>query len=121
MPVLVGAPSATDPHVPDNPQQHVALIDTGATESCIDDALAAALGLTAVDKIMIGGSAGAREHNVYLAVVSMPSIAKVQFGRFAGVDLAGGGQLHRVLLGRTFLAGVVMIYDGLRAQVTLAS
>jgi hypothetical protein len=119
--VLVGPPSAGDPKVPDNPQQHLALIDTGATQSCIDESLAVDLHLPLVDKVMIGGSAGAKEHNVYLAVISAPALGRYQYGKFAGVDLAGGGQLHRVLLGRTFLAGILLVYDGMRAQVTIGT
>jgi hypothetical protein len=118
--VLVGAPSAADPKVAENPQQHLALIDTGATQSCIDESLAVALNLPLIDKVMMGGVAGAKEHNVYLAVVTVPNV-RYQYGSFAGVDLAGGGQIHRVLLGRTFLAHSVLIYDGFRAQVTFGT
>jgi hypothetical protein len=97
----------------------LALIDSGATESCIDEMLAISLKLPLIDKIMMGGVAGAKEHNVYLAALNMPAIGRSQYGRFAAVDLAGGGQLFRVLLGRTFLADVIHIYDGLRGQVTV--
>ncbi len=38
--------------------------------------------------------------------------------RFIGVDLVAGGQTHGVLLGRGFLEDVIMIYGGLKAQVT---
>ena len=98
-----------------------ALVDTGATQSCIDMQLAQTLGLPVVDFVMIGGAAGANRHPLYAARVAIPALEIFQFGAFAGVDLAGGEQPHRVLLGRTFLQGTVMIYDGLRAQVTIAS
>ena len=39
---------------------------------------------------------------------------------FETASMAGGGQIHRALIGRTFLNSFIMIYDGLRGQVTLA-
>ena len=103
------------------PQTALALVDTGATLSCIDTELAQALQLPAVDTMEIGGVGGHRVHDVYAASVSIPSLELNQHGRFAGVELAAGDQVHRVLLGRSFLEGTVMIYDGFRGQVTIAS
>ena len=98
-----------------------ALVDTGASDSCIDTQLAQELDLPIVDVEMISGVGGPQEHFVYAARVDIPSLEFLQFGRFAGVNLAAGGMEHRVLLGRTFLQNTVMIYDGLRAQITLAA
>ena len=98
-----------------------ALVDTGATESCIDIGLAQELELPVIDTVEISGSDGTRTHPVHLAAVDIPSLEFYQYGRFAGVALSDGGQQHRALLGRTFLQSVIMIYDGLRGQVTLAS
>lgn len=78
------------------------------------------LGLPLIDKILLGGVAGSKEHNVYLAVITVPETGLIQYGRFAGVHLAAGSQLHRVLLGRTFLKTSVLIYDGRTGRVTLA-
>ena len=105
------------------PQSEVcpALIDTGAEESCIDQALAVKLALPVVDVIMIAGAGGEKQHQVFLGQVVIPALGFMQFGRFAGVELTGGGQIHTVLLGRTFLSNVLMVYDGLKSQVTLAS
>ena len=98
-----------------------ALVDTGASESCIDNELAEELGLPVIDKMDMSGVSGMQKHNVYLASVHIPELEFAQYGRFAGVDLRDGGQVHQALLGRTFLQNVILIYDGLRAQVTLAS
>jgi predicted aspartyl protease len=117
--VHVGAPTAASAPEGSPAIAVAALIDTGATESCIDEALALQLGLPLVDKINIGGVAGASLHNVFLAVVSIPSANLVQSGRFAGVHLAAGGQIHRVLLGRTFLRNSILVYDGRTGRVTL--
>ena len=103
------------------PQTAFALVDTGAALSCIDTELAKALQLPVVDSMEIGGAGGKSVHDVYAASVSIPSLELNQHGRFAGVGLTAGGQAHGVLLGRTFLEGTVMIYDGFRGQVTIAS
>jgi len=106
---------------PDHPNEPVwALIDTGAIESCIDDQLAQRLGLTVIDQTKCSGVGGVTTHNVYLAYIDMPVIRFGQFGRFTGVHLVSGGQAHQVLLGRTFLQNVVMIYDGVQGVVTVA-
>lgn len=99
----------------------LALVDTGACESCIDSTLAKKLGLPVIDTIQIAGSNGSHTHDVYLAHVNIWGLEFSQFGRFAGVHLAAGQQAHGVLLGRTFLSNVMLIYDGLRGQITLSS
>ncbi len=97
------------------------LVDTGAAQSCIDSALAARLQLPVVDRIALSGSNGAHQHDVFAAQITVPALGITEAGRFAGVHLTGGQQPHEVLLGRTFLQNVVMIYDGRRSQVMLAS
>src|ERR1035437_5974073 len=52
-----------------------ALVDTGATESCIDSLTAAQLNLPIVDRRRIGGVGGAQEVNIHLAQVFVPSLA----------------------------------------------
>ena len=106
---------------PNEPVSTHALVDTGATQSCIDIGLARELELPVIDTVQLSGSDGTKTHPVFLAAVSIPSLEFYQYGSFAGVALAEGGQQHRALLGRTFLQNVIMIYDGIRAQVTLAS
>ena len=107
---------------PSEPNEAVhALIDTGASESCIDVDLAKKLDLPVIDTQMISGVSGAVKHPVFLARIDIPQLSGYQYGRFAGAKLVDGGQQHSVLLGRTFLQRTIMIYDGMRAQVTLAS
>ena len=98
-----------------------ALVDTGATECCIDAKLAADLNLPIVDRRMISGSNGAHMVNVHLAQVHMPSLGFTMFGTFASVDLTGGGQPHQALIGRSFLKYFTMIYSGPTGEVTLFS
>jgi len=98
-----------------------ALVDSGATESCIDSQLAAHLNLPIVDRRKIGGSYGAHEVNIHLAQVHVPSLNFTLYGAFAGVHLAAGGQSHKALIGRTFLRHYTMVYEGRTGTVTLSS
>ena len=98
----------------------LALVDTGAAESCIDTQLAEQLGLPAIDTKWLAGVGGATEHPVFMAYVSVPELGLTHYGRFAGVELSDGGQQHGVLLGRTFLSGVTMVYDGPNASVRVS-
>jgi predicted aspartyl protease len=108
-------------NVPESAAKNIlALVDTGATESCIDETLAESLNLTVVDRIDIAGVGGTHKANLYLAHIDIPAIALTDWGRFAGVKLAEGGQHHRVIIGRTLLSMVIMIYDGRDGSVKIA-
>jgi hypothetical protein len=101
--------------------QHLpALIDTGASLSCIDDLLAQQLNLQVVDQWTTSGISGAAKLDVYLAQITIPSLAVRQSGRFAGVHLQAGGQAHRALIGRSLLAGCTLVYDGKSGSVQLS-
>ena len=106
--------------VPNLPTNNInALVDTGALESCIDSALAMTLNLPIVDRRMVSGAHGAKEVNVHLAQIHIPSLGFTLYGPFCAVDLAAGGQPHLALIGRTFLRGFTMIYEGRTGTVTL--
>jgi predicted aspartyl protease len=98
-----------------------ALIDTGAVESCIDEDLANELGLPLVDRQTCSGVGGEHELNIYLGHIRIPSLGQINWGRFTGARLASGRQPHRALIGRTQLAGMILIYDGRTGAVTLTS
>lgn len=98
-----------------------ALVDTGASESCIDNLLAAQLSLPIVDRRPISGSSGSHTTNMYLAQIHVPSLRFTIYGVFAGVDLRAGGQVHSALIGRTFLRNFTMIYKGTTGTVTISN
>jgi predicted aspartyl protease len=98
-----------------------ALVDTGATESCIDSLLAAQLNLPVVDRRTVSGVHGSQDVNIHLAQVCVPSLNKIIYGAFAGVHLAAGGQPHRALIGRTFLRTYKMVYEGNTGTVIISS
>lgn len=98
-----------------------ALVDTGATASCIDSLLASQLNLPIVDKQITAGVHGALEVNMHLAQIHIPSLGFTIYGQFAGVHLQAGGQPHRALLGRTFLRAFKFVYEGHTGTVTIST
>ncbi|HSY17645.1 MAG TPA: hypothetical protein VK815_04885 [Candidatus Acidoferrales bacterium] len=97
-----------------------ALVDSGATESCIDSVLAAQLNLPIIDRRTFSGIGGKHEVNIHLAQVRFPSLNFTLYGAFAGVHLEAGGQWHKALIGRTFLQHYTMTYEGRTGVVTLS-
>ena len=98
-----------------------ALVDTGATECCIDNLLASQLRLPIVDRRAISGVHGSQLTNMYLAQVHIPTLNSTVHGAFAGVDLRAGGQMHSALIGRTFLQNFKMTYEGKTGTVIISS
>jgi predicted aspartyl protease len=98
-----------------------ALVDTGASECCIDSLLAAQLNLPLVNRRQISGVHGAHTANVYLAQVHVPTLGFTMNGLFAGVDLIAGGQVHGALIGRTLLRHFTMVYEGKTGTVSITS
>ena len=98
-----------------------ALVDTGATECCIDSLLAASLNLPIIDRRVVSGVHGPAEVSIHLAQVHVPSLGFTMHGVFAGVHLVAGGQVHQALIGRTFLRYFNMAYDGRVGRVTIAT
>lgn len=97
-----------------------ALIDTGASDSCIDVLLASKLNLPMVDEQDIAGSNGAHKAPLYLAQIYIPELNMTLNGRFAGLKLVEGGQDHEAILGRSFLKGFKMTYDGKGGPVQIS-
>lgn len=96
-----------------------ALVDTGASTSCIDNLLGSQLNLPIIDRIQISGAGGHHMANMYLAQIYIPSLSSTIIGSFAGVDLLAGGQRHSALIGRSFLRNCRMEYDGTTGSVKL--
>lgn len=118
--VLVGPAPPTE----DNGRVHfkgeetAALIDTGATSSCIDEKLARKLGLTPIDRQEIGGIKGKKEHIIYLGMIYVPPpLKKHRKGPFIGVNMEGR---QPVLLGRDFLRGCILIYNGTNGTISIS-
>ena len=101
-----------------------ALVDTGATESCIDADFAQTLGLLTFDRDDIAGVVGiggVTPVDYYLAQIYVPGLDRVIYGLFAGVHLRDGGQPYYALIGRDFLQHFTMVYEGPTGTVTLSN
>src|SRR6266404_5701600 len=74
--VDIGFDPAWKSQLPTVPQSAIknidALVDTGASESCIDNLLAVELGLPIIDRQPISGIAGTHVVNMYLAQFHIP-------------------------------------------------
>ena len=107
---------------PDLPPSRIsALIDTGASDSCVDSDLARDLGLPIANRKDIAGLHASAMSNVHLAQVYVPGLNLVIDGQFFGVRLASGGHQHLAIIGRDILRHLRMTYDGTTGSVTLES
>lgn len=104
-----------------SPDLYPALVDTGASGNSVDDELAISLRLPIIYyEWEVSGSAGIHTVNVYLAQSYVPELTRTISGQFVGVHLAAGGQLHRAIIGRSFLSDFALFYDGRTGAVTLS-
>lgn len=102
---------------PDLASGHVrALVDTGATHSCIDSHLALELGLPIVEREYMAGVHGVAPVDMHVAQIYLPALNHTITGRFAGIRLRDSGQAHSALIGRTFLQHYTMTYEGRRGS-----
>ena len=112
----------TDGLTPNLPEQlHSALVDTGASESCIDSALAMSLYLPIIDQQEQAGANGRFWVTIHAAQIYIPSLNWAISGMFAGVHLSAGGEMHLALIGRTFLRDSTIVYEGQTGQVTISN
>jgi predicted aspartyl protease len=98
----------------------VALIDTGATSTCIDEAIAKQLNLPVVDVVSIASASHAdAKQNVYPAMIEVVGIPiKFNALRAIGVPLANQG--IQVLIGRDLLQHCTLFYNGMIGAFTLS-
>ena len=107
------------PNIPED--RFPALVDTGASENCIDVDLARTLGLPVGGQRDIAGITGVSSFDYFLAQIYVPGLNRTIYGQFAGVQLQAGGQSRYALIGRDFLQNYLMEYDGRRGSVTISS
>lgn len=123
LPVLIG--SNQDPRMQDASSivavHRYALVDTGATDSCIDSNLAHALGLRVVDERNVATPGGIETFNVYSGWIEVPELNFAKRGPLMGANLSAGGQPYGALLGRDFLRHCSMHYDGETGSVTISN
>ena len=102
------------------PVSGLALIDTGASVTCVDQDAANQLQLPAIDVVQVASASHAAvDQNVYpiqVEVVGLP--ITVNAPRAIGAALAAQGIL--VLLGRDVLQHCVLVYNGTAGSISLS-
>jgi predicted aspartyl protease len=105
----------------------MALIDTGATCSGIDQTVVQQLGLQPVGVQKVGTAGGMHDQSLYPARLSFPGtgFSAAESKQLLGVDLAGQVLAHLnapmiALIGRDILARFILIYNGPAGQFTPA-
>lgn len=107
--------------VPD-PVTGIALIDTGATKTAVDEKVCKHLRLPAVGVVRMSHAAGSEMRNVYAIQMTFPGtpLPSMVLTSASSVDLSGGGQPYILLIGRDILQNLKMTYNGPRGRLELA-
>jgi hypothetical protein len=101
------------------PRVGLALIDTGASGTCIDDQAAQELGLPIIDVAKMTSATHAEQQcNVYPVSIAIPPVLTLNCPRTMGAALAAQGLL--VLIGRDILTRCNLFYNGPIGQFTLS-
>lgn len=96
-----------------------ALIDTGASTTCIDDAKAQELHLPVVDVVnMTSASHASTQQNVYPVLIEVPGGIRINVPRAIAANLAPQGLV--ALIGRDFLQRCTLFYNGPNGVITLS-
>jgi hypothetical protein len=96
----------------------MALVDTGATMTCIHEPILTGLGLHPVNTMAAGTAAGQVQQSIYVAQIIFPQMGWTIDLPVAGVDLTGQSiaidppQPLIALLGRNLLNQCVLIWNG---------
>ena len=101
-----------------------ALIDTGASRTCVDSPVLSNLGINPIGVVAMGTAGGSTSCLLYPARLSFPVINLViDFGSVAAVNLQGqkvNGTPLVALIGRDVLSRCLLIYSGTDGFFTLA-
>ncbi len=99
-----------------SPITGVALIDTGATRSCVHGPIMTTLGVNPIGVVTSGSAAGQVLHNLFSAHFTFPAARiDIDFAAVVGVDLAGqiiNNQQLIALIGRDVLSSGIFVYNG---------
>jgi hypothetical protein len=116
-PAIANALTASNQPVPPA-VSGITLVDTGATMTCVHEAILTGLGLQPVGQVQSGTANGPVQQNVYMTRLVFPLLGWTVDLPVAGVDLTGQqAQLNPpqdiiALLGRNLLRNCVLIWNG---------
>jgi hypothetical protein len=112
------------------PKHGLALIDTGASISGVDNGIIEALGVKPVGSVKLVSAKGGALHLLYPATFSFPGtpLPGINFERVAGVELqepqASDTQVKGppliAIIGRDVLRQCLLIYNGYLGYITLS-
>lgn len=109
---------------PPPPVTGLALIDTGATNSCVDRKVIQSLGVSPIGIIETGTAGGKVKQHLFPAKLNFPGEGfTAEFNATVGVDLSGqvaAGQNIIALIGRDLLTRWLLIYNGPAGLFTIA-
>jgi hypothetical protein len=107
-----------------SPVSGIGLIDTGATRSCVHDAIMKQLGVNPIGVANSGTAAGPVQHNLYPAHFTFPAAnINIDFSSVVGVNLIGqnvDGKPIIALIGREVLSLGIFIYNGHTGAYSIA-
>ena len=106
------------------PKTGFALIDTGATRSCVDDSVIRQLDVNPIGVATSYTAGGPKEHNLFPAHFRFPAFKMdIDFSSVLGVNLEGQNFNNEpiiALLGRDLLSGFIFVYNGTLGMYTVA-
>ncbi len=132
MPVEVAVPDPLAQHLANTnqvvpaPVTGIAMIDTGATITAVDQSVFQALGVPPVSTATVGTAKGPAEQFVFPAKLSFPgtSLQGLDFSQVLGCDLSGqlsfGAERLIVLIGRDLLQYFILVYNGPGGLISLS-
>jgi predicted aspartyl protease len=100
----------------------LALIDTGASITAVDEAVCRKLGLTPTSVVPMSHAGGSEQRNCYSIQILFPGapLPPITIPLAASCNLSAGLQPYIVLLGRNLLARMKMVYNGPRGRIEIA-
>lgn len=107
-----------------SPMSGVALIDTGASRTCVELTVLSGLGINPIGIANVGTASGTTPCQLFPARLSFPALSvTVDFGSVISVNLQGqtvDGHAIIVLIGRDILSRGLLFYSGNGGFFTLA-
>lgn len=102
------------------PHIGMCLIDTGASNTCIDRGVAVTLGLPIINRMQVQTPAGSVNQDVFATRLTFPGalLPPLTFLAACGAELMNQGIC--ALIGRDFLANKILIYDGILNKYSIS-